>query len=200
MRRTEIIDAYLEGVEVIERIASGVPEEKWDYPTPCTEWTALDLVGHVLCVAEDYNSFLDGIIGARTTPLLLADDLEQHNSARLAELPLCAPWVRLAAFGIKSRQFVRRVRSLWDTVVLYSKGMPWTVGRHAGFCALEWHIHAWDLACSMDMAYRPACLDLLTELWQDSLPHLPLGGDDKWAALLLASGRQPDTALWRDAS
>jgi uncharacterized protein (TIGR03083 family) len=194
----DVLEVYLGGVRAFEYIASRMPDDDWERPTPCTEWTASDLVGHVLCVAEDYNAFLDSVIEGHDQPLRLSDDLALHNAARLAQLRPEPPLVRLAAFGLSARRFAYRVSSVWDEALYHLYGRPWTVGNHAGLCAVEWHIHTWDLACSTGLTYRPVSLAALTAVWRQGLPHLTLPAGDEWAALLFSSGRELDPAIGVD--
>jgi Mycothiol maleylpyruvate isomerase N-terminal domain len=192
MRRA-VLGAFLEGVDAIEHIAARQAED-WTRPTPCPEWTAADLVGHVRCASEDYNAVLDCALGGRTDPVLRSTDLAQHNAARLATLVPAEPLVHVAAFGQDARWFAKRAIGRWHTAIFRACGSDWTVGDYVGFCALEWHVHAWDLACSAGTGYHPRCAQTLADWWRDRLPHLPLGADCGWEALLWASGRAPAAA------
>lgn len=196
----EALAAYFEGVRALEYLASRLPDDDWERSTPCTEWTASDLVGHVLCVADDHNALLDCLIDGHDKPLRLSDDLALHNAARLAQLPLEPPLVRLAAFGLSARRFADRAAGVWEQALfLHADGRPWTVGNHAGLCALEWHIHTWDLAQSVGLEYRPASAATLAAVWRQGVPHLTLPTGDEWAALLLSSGRELDKSAIRVA-
>lgn len=186
-----MLGAFLDGVAATERIASGLTEEGWACPTPCAEWNAADLLRHLRCAAEDYNAVLDGVLGGRTETVLRGADLAEHNAARLAGLAPGAPLVHLASFGLSARMFAERAAGAWQCAMFQLHERRWIVGGYVGMCALEWHVHAWDLARSAGLSYHPHCWRTLAAAWRESLPHLPLGGDYTWAALLRASGREP---------
>lgn len=194
--RPAALGAFLDGVAVIERIAGGLADRDWACPTPCPDWTVADLAGHIRCAAEDYNAVLEGALGSGPGPVLQGADLAEHNAARLAALPPAAPLVHVAVFGLDARRFAERAAHRWDATVFGVRGSAWTVGDYVGFCALEWHLHAWDLASGAGFTYRPRCVRTLAGWWRQRLPHVPLDadcvlGDCSWAALLRASGRAP---------
>jgi uncharacterized protein (TIGR03086 family) len=66
---SEIADRYrrLSG-EFTETVA-GVPDDKWDAPTPCEDWDARQLVQHVV---DSHKTFL-GFIGEEIDPPPVAD-------------------------------------------------------------------------------------------------------------------------------
>jgi hypothetical protein len=192
--RPAVLGAFLDGVSAIELIAVRLAEEDWAGPTPCSEWTAADLAGHVRCAADDYNAVLDGVLCGRIDPVLRGVSLAQHNAARLAALAPAAPLVHVASFGLDARSFAERAAGMFDAAMFRVRGRSWTVGDYVGLCALEWHVHAWDLACSAGIGYRPRCVPTIADWWRKRLPHLPLGAGCEWDALLRASGRAPAAA------
>ncbi|MDH2429190.1 maleylpyruvate isomerase N-terminal domain-containing protein [Sphaerisporangium sp. TRM90804] len=198
--RDDVLGACLSGAEAIETIASRMSDDDWFAPTPCHEWDAADLLDHAFCIAEDYNRFLDCVMDGRTGPLLVHEDLATHNAERMAGLRPAAPLVRLAEFGLAARRFVTRLPEAWERPLFRMEGRQWRVGDYAGFCALEWHVHAWDLFTSAGVTYRPYCRATLATVCGDWLPGLVRVGEDPWDALLQASGRHPDVGVWRQAS
>ena len=56
--------AYHAGVMVIGELAAQFTDAAWASPTPCLEWRAADLAGHLRCVADDYHEYLDDAPGA----------------------------------------------------------------------------------------------------------------------------------------
>lgn len=48
----------------VDKVA-GVPEDRWDAPTPCEGWTVRDLVGHMI---DNHRRFL-GLVGRELDPL-----------------------------------------------------------------------------------------------------------------------------------
>jgi uncharacterized protein (TIGR03083 family) len=197
--RDDVLGACLAGAEAIETIASRMSDDDWGRPTPCEEWVAADLLDHLHCIGEDYNRFLDCILDEHAGPLLTHQDIVAHNAARMAGLQPAAPLVRLAQFGLSARSFVTRLPLAWDRALFPIDDRVWTVGDYAAFCALEWHIHAWDLYSSVGVHYRPDCRGVLGAASGRWLPDLFRAGEDCWDVLLYASGRQPGLGLWREA-
>jgi hypothetical protein len=54
-----VLAAYRDGVTVICELAAQFPDATWLAATPCAEWRATDLAGHLRCVADDYHEYLD---------------------------------------------------------------------------------------------------------------------------------------------
>jgi uncharacterized protein (TIGR03083 family) len=191
--RPAVLSAFLEGVGAIESISAELADQDWARPTPCPQWTASDLIGHVRCAAEDYNAVLDAALDGRSDPVLRGTDLSEHNSIRLAALAPASPLVHVACFGLDARRFAARAARAWRTALFeLGGGYYWSIGDYIGYCALEWHVHAWDLANAAGIRYGPRCVPALACWWREKLPHLPLRADCAWEELLLASGRAPD--------
>ena len=55
-------------IEAIVNITVQFTAADWQRPTPCEEWTALDLAGHVLAVTDMWNDHLDDALAGVTTP------------------------------------------------------------------------------------------------------------------------------------
>ena len=53
------LEAFYDGVTVICELAAQLSEEAWAGPSPCPEWRVADLAGHLRCVADDYQEYLD---------------------------------------------------------------------------------------------------------------------------------------------
>jgi len=47
---TEIADRYRRRAELFESTVAGAPSERWEDQSPCAEWTARDVVGHVVAM------------------------------------------------------------------------------------------------------------------------------------------------------
>jgi uncharacterized protein (TIGR03083 family) len=199
----QALAAYRDGVTVICELAAQFTDELWLAPTPCTEWRAVDLAGHLRCVADDYHEYLDDAPDSRLARLLatgadpgkLGRKLARQNAAELAALPDAAGPEQIAAFAESARLYVRRLRSVWDLPHHRYAGADVTVGSMAGWVCTEWHLHAWDLARGLGKDYRPARPEVLVAGWRAGVRHFPVtpaGSDgDAWHALLLASGRSP---------
>src|SRR6266581_756252 len=141
--RAGVLAAYRDGIMVICELAAQLSDANWLAATPCADWRAVDLAGHLRCVADDYHEYLDDAPASRLARLMstnapesLARKLARQNSAELAALP--------------------------DV----------TVGAMAGAACAEWHLHAWDLARSLGKDYRPADPELVLTAWRAGVPQL----------------------------
>jgi hypothetical protein len=208
--RAGVLAAYRDGVTVICELAAQFTDATWVSATPCSEWRAVDLAGHLRCVADDYHEYLDDAPASRLARLLatdvpadsLARKLARQNAAELAALPDAPGPEHIAAFAESARAYGRRLPSSWDLPHHRYRGTEVTVGAMAGAACAEWHLHAWDLARSLGKDYRPAGPELVLTAWRGGTPQLwptqlrptvtvAPDGDDPWHVLLLASGRDP---------
>jgi Mycothiol maleylpyruvate isomerase N-terminal domain len=207
--RAGILAAYRDGITVICELAAQFTEATWLAATPCAEWRAADLAGHLRCVADDYHEYLDDAPASRLARLMstnasaesLARKLARQNSAELAALPDVPGPEHIMAFAESARSYGRRLPLSWDLPHHSYQGTDATVGAMAGAACAEWHLHAWDLARSLGKDYRPADPELVLTAWREGMPQLwpaPAGADpgtgdtdDPWHFLLIASGRDP---------
>ena len=200
--------AYRDGVTMICELAAQFGPGAWDAPTPCAEWRAADLAGHLRCVADDYHEYLDDAPDSRLARLLatnasaesLGRKLARQNAAELAALPDVSGPEHIAAFAESARSYGRRLPQAWDMPHHRYRGIEVTVGVMAGAACAEWHLHAWDLARSLGKDYRPADPELVLAGWRAGTPQLwpslaarsgSASDDDPWHAMLVASGRDP---------
>jgi hypothetical protein len=213
--RAGVLAAYRDGVTVICELAAQFTEAMWLAATPCSEWRAVDLAGHLRCVADDYHEYLDDAPDSRLARLLstnasaesLARKLARQNAAELAALPDAPGPEHIQAFAESARSYGRRLPQAWDLTHHRYRGTDVTVGAMAGAACAEWHLHAWDLARSSGKDYRPADPELVLAAWRAGTPQSwpsvaagsggarPGGGEpgdnDPWHAMLVASGRDP---------
>jgi hypothetical protein len=201
--------AYRDGVTVICEVAAQFGPGAWQAATPCAEWRAADLAGHLRCVADDYHEYLDDAPGSRLARLMatgahpgtLARKLARQNAAELAALPDRPPPEHIAAFAESARSYARRPGPVWDLPHHRYRDCVVTIGAMAGAACAEWHLHAWDLARALGKDYRPADPEIVLAGWRAGMPQLPAGeggrAGDPWLDLLRASGRSPG---WPGAS
>jgi len=174
--------AYHAGVTVVCQLAAQFTVEAWAAPTPCPEWRAVDLAGHLRCVADDYHEYLDDaplsrlarLMARRPSPESLARKLARQNAAELAALPDGTGFEHIAAFAASARAYAARALAVWDLPHHRYGDTVVTVAGMVGAACTEWHLHAWDLAASLGKDYRPASPELLAAGWQAGMPHLPL--------------------------
>ena len=192
--------AYEAGVHAIVEIAARFTAEAWDAPTPCAEWRAADLAGHLRCVADDYHEYLDDAPVSRLSRLMasgahpnsIAVKIARQNAAELATLPDVPPQEHIAAFAESARLYVARLEPLLALPHHSYRGRLITVAGMACAACVEWHVHAWDLASAIDFDYRPADPEAVLAAWLAGIPHIPVApSKDPWLAVLQASGRRP---------
>jgi uncharacterized protein (TIGR03083 family) len=177
-----VLRAFEDGVAAIGRmaVAFGIPEE-WEARTPCPEWRARDLAGHLRCIADDYHEYLDDapasryarLLGSGPHPQALARKLARQNAAELAALPDAPPDEHLAAFILSARAYARRLPSVWDLPHHQYRDVVVSVAGMAGAATAEWHLHAWDLARALGAEHRPADPEAVLAGWRAGMTHLP---------------------------
>jgi uncharacterized protein (TIGR03083 family) len=200
----QALAAHHDGVTVICELAAQFSVEAWEAPTPCSEWRAADLAGHLHCVADDYHEYLDDAPASRLARLMatgadpgkLGRKLARQNAAELAALPGGHGPEHIAAFAGSARSYALRLPAVWSLPHHRYFGADISVGGMAGWVCAEWHLHAWDLARALGKDYRPAGPEVLLSGWRAAMPYLPVTepgpAGDSWHALLRASGRSPD--------
>jgi uncharacterized protein (TIGR03083 family) len=203
-----VLAAYYDAVIIICELAAQFSDDAWGNPTPCADWRAADLAGHLRCVADDYHEYLDDAPASRLARLLatgahpdtLARKLARQNAAELAALPDASGPAHVAAFAESARAYARRLWPVWDLPHHRYRDTVVTVAGMAGATCAEWHLHAWDLARALGKDYRPAAPEIVLAGWRAGMPQLPVepaagpDGDqgDLWHALLRVTGRSPD--------
>ncbi len=196
----DVLTVYDEGVRAITRVADWYTEDSWAAPTPCSEWRAADLAGHLRCVADDYNEYLDDAPASRLARLLatgahhetISRKLARQNAAELAALPDVHPSAHIAAFAESAGRYQARVGPLLMLPHHSYRGRVITVAGMVAAAVVEWHVHAWDLAQTIGQDYQPANAEAVRACWLDGMPQheVPLSGDP-WHAVLAAAGRVP---------
>ncbi|RAY11098.1 hypothetical protein DPM19_31805 [Actinomadura craniellae] len=201
--RHRVLESYRDGVQAIRALADQVTD--WQVQTPCADWLAVDLAGHLRCVAENYLEYLQDAPDSRLAKLfaheapsaVLIRRQARQNAAELAVLPAEPGPDRIRSFGVSAGAYVDLIPDAWDRTHLVHRGTKYTVGDHAGAAAVEWHLHAWDLARAIGIEHRPADPEVLVAAWHWGVPHLPLAVGEPWSAVLRSSGRSPD---WPEVS
>jgi len=202
-----VLAAYDAGVAAVCRLAGEFDEPAWAAPTPCQEWRAFELAGHLRCVADNYHEYLDEAPASRYARLMatgahrdtLGRKLARQNAAELAALADAPPLEHIAAFAVSARSYAARLLAVWDLPHHQYRDTVVTVGGMAGAACAEWHLHAWDLATALGVSYRPADAAAVLAGWCAGMPHLPVRAAapgvramrhyDSWHAVLAASGR-----------
>jgi hypothetical protein len=199
--RDRVLESYRDGVAAIRSLAAECTD--WNASTPCPEWQAIDLAGHLRCLAENYLEYLQDAPESRLSKLFAQDAASavlirqqaRQNAAEIAVLPPEPGPDRIMSFVVSAGAYADLIPDAWDRTHLIYRGTKYTVGDHAGAACLEWHLHAWDLARSAGRDYRPRDVEMLVAAWRWGVPHLPLSvpdGGDLWESVLRSSGRRPD--------
>jgi hypothetical protein len=168
---------------VVCELAAQFTDETWAALTPCPEWRAVDLAAHLRCVADDFHEYLDDapmsrlarLMASSTSPERLARKLARQNAAELAALPDGTGPEHIAAFAACARAYAQRIVTAWDLPHHRYRDVLVTAGGMLGAACAEWHLHAWDLARTLGLDYRPADPAILAAGWRAGMPHLPLG-------------------------
>lgn len=196
----DVLTIYGEGVRAITRLASSYTDEGWAAPTPCAEWRASDLAGHLRCVADDHNEYLDDAPASRLARLMatgahhetMSRKLARQNAAELAALPDVHPSAHIAAFVQSARRYQARATSLLLLPHHSYRGRLITVAGMVAAAVVEWNVHAWDLARAVGLDHRPGNGEVIRACWLDGIPQHEIAiGGDPWRAVLEAAGRVP---------
>jgi hypothetical protein len=195
--RLRVLESYQDGAAAIRAMAAQCSD--WSAPTPCPDWQAVDLAGHLRCVAENYLEYLQDAPDSRLSKLFAQDAASavlirqqaRQNAAELAVLPAEPGPERIMSFLVSAGVYLDLVPDAWDRTHFIYRGTKYTVGDHVGAACVEWHLHAWDLAHALGEDYRPRDPEVLVAAWHWGVPHLPLASGDPWRAILRSSGRSP---------
>lgn len=128
--------------EEFGRLVHGVPVDRWDAPTPCTDWSVRLLVNHLVSEHLWAPHLLRGEtmdqVGTRYDgDVVGTDPVGAWDAAVAASLP---------AFAAVPSD---------ETVVHLSFGEA-PVGEYAEQMLTDLVVHSWDLARGADLEHRPA--------------------------------------------
>ena len=162
MSQSEVLALYHEGVDAFVGEAAALDDRGWARPA-CGEWSATELARHVLAVIGWYHDWLDRAEAGDASPAFPIADLDARNARDQAEMAAHAALDGPAAterFGVRAERYADRLAHTWDLPYGYPRGTV-TAGLHAGMAAVEWHVHAWDLARSAGRDRVPSRPDRL---------------------------------------
>lgn len=191
---------YLQGIRAIVDLAARFTPANWNAQTPCSQWRAADLAGHLRCIVDDYHEYLDDAPESRLSHLMaggrdassIARKLARQNEAELAVLPEVPPEEHIAAFAESATRYTARLGPLLSLPHHSFAGRLITVAGMGGMACVEWHVHAWDLACALGEPYRPADPEAVLAGWLAGIPHIAVvPDDDPWLSVLKSAGRLP---------
>src|SRR5690606_33921516 len=127
----------LYGLDHVVRLA---PSDAWDSPSPCDEWSARDVIGHVIAVQR----YLEATIGGLDAPMNPMVDPGRHAGDDPA-----AAWAaaRDAMLTALDRPGVLRSR-------ITTHHGDEEVDRFVGSNVVDTTVHTWDLARSLGVDER----------------------------------------------
>jgi uncharacterized protein (TIGR03083 family) len=194
----------LDGVARVGRGAKNLSAEQWNEPA-CGRWSAQDTARHLLSLSRSHHRWLDAGISGDTRIPYTRQFQNTENHAAIEFLADIDGTDAIAEFVRTAGRYANRVADHWDTPIGVPGGVI-TAGQHCALTALEYHLHAWDLAqMNNDTRYEPPrvrqllsaageaqaaqassvdALKILTVAWVRHRYHA-------WRYLLSASGRTP---------
>jgi uncharacterized protein (TIGR03086 family) len=130
-------DIYRSGLDFATSVIDRFPGDAWDRPSPCAEWRALDVLGHLGATTRFGIQLLEGEQPAWQPASPPGDSVEGDPKE----------WWR----GLADR--ARQVMSGVDlTQTVETPGGRRTIGEGLSFPAVDLYLHGWDLARSVGVA------------------------------------------------
>jgi hypothetical protein len=170
-----ILDVHRAGIDAIADITGRFEDHDWQLPTPCDEWTACDLAGHVITVTTMWHEALDDASAGIATPRWRWTDMARHNTEYLAALPDESGPERIGHFVDLASKWCDRVAETdpdlpIPVAVQDVCPLPLTVATFAWLAGGEFHVHAWDFAQTIGADYGSplharSILDARSALW-----------------------------------
>lgn len=190
--------SYLQAISAIVDFGGRFTSATWNAATPCPEWRAADLAGHLRCVVDDFHEYLDEapdsrfarLMGTGAEPATIQRKLARQNAAELAALPEVPPETHIKAFAESALRYTARLGPLLPLPHHSYRDRVISVAGMGGVACVEWHVHAWDLGRVLGEFYRPADPPAVLASWFAGIPHVAVVPDeDPWLSVLKSSGR-----------
>lgn len=149
MTDTRDLEVLTEAHDYLRKVVAAVPETAWGAPTPCTEWTARQVLNHARIDQQGYGL---AITGGRpdSDPFAPADALAADPSAELEEV------LRLVADAYAG------LPADADEVPTPLGPMP--LPQAAAAAAMDAAVHAWDIAVATGQD-APLTEELAEGIW-----------------------------------
>lgn len=120
----------------VSDVASRIPDERWDAPSPCTQWTTLHVLGHLIDGQHQIAALITGQ-GPR-------EPLKDPASAVGGD--------PASAWAATARYMENLLAAVDPAAVVPSHHGDVTVEAVLGTAVIEPLIHVWDLAQGADLA------------------------------------------------
>jgi uncharacterized protein (TIGR03086 family) len=128
----DVLELFRRSLDAFDARVDAVPDDRWDAPTPCTEWNVRDLVNHV--AVEDL--WVPEMLMGRT----IGDVGDALEGDQLGEDP-AAGWKRAHSRALEA---AGREGALERTVHVSYGDLPGAV--YLSHVGSDHVVHAWDLA------------------------------------------------------
>lgn len=208
--RSSVLALHREALDAYARLGAELgpdPASKAWHRTTVADWSATEMMRHLLAVAEWYHEWLDRAEGGDADPPFPAAQLAGRNELEVLDRRDLAGPAALEQFLEQGNDYLRRLAAAasddaaWNRPYGFAYGTT-TTGLHAGAAAAEWHLHLWDLSDGAWQPAEPADLWLAAAAAMTSIQRRPrrmitgvvvhrLAKRDPWRQLLLRSGRTP---------
>ena len=142
-RPDDAVARYLRALERVGDVVDSVPAERWDVPTPCSGWSARQLVGHLV---DGHGQVLAMLVGEG--PRVPVTDAEALGL--LAGPDPAGSWRRAHQAAVAA------LRGAAPGAGVATPLGPRTVEQLLGIVLVEPVVHTWDLTTATG---RPADLD-----------------------------------------
>lgn len=186
-----ILDRQAEALELFGRRVHAIHDDQWEAPTPCSDWSVRDLVGHL--VSE--QAWVPALVRDGATVDAVGDSLD-------GDLLGADPVAAWEAVAEASRTVFAEPGALDRTVHLSFGDMP--AGDYCAQLVTDLTVHAWDLSRAIG-ADEELPGDLLSFAVREVTPHAaeleksglfaapeePPPGADVQTKLLCLVGRRP---------
>jgi uncharacterized protein (TIGR03086 family) len=127
--------AFITGLDFFTEAVDRVPADGWASPSPCTGWSAVDVLGHVGFATEFGTKLLRG------EPVDFAGAPDPPRSAVTGDPS--AWWAGMVAPAKEA------VRNADLATVVDSPMGPRSIGQGLSFPAVDLFVHGWDLSQSV---------------------------------------------------
>ena len=186
-------DVLEQAHDALRTVVRGVPEQGWQLPTPCDQWTVAQVLQHAAGDQLGYASAITGEPGPSYDPFAPSGTLDEDAST-VADRTTQAAATAWASVG----------DDVQDAPTPLPQGaMPAWLG--SGACALDAAVHAWDIAVATGqpspltpavaahlLTVATAIVEPLRAYGVYAAAFEPQPGDDEVAALLRYLGRRPE--------
>ncbi len=156
---TSVSDLLQTASNDFQMVVDTIGADQWDLPTPCPDWSVLELVGHVVAGSEMAAALIGGASRDEAIGLLATDFLGDD--------PIAAVRAALAA-----QQDALAAPDL-ETITCQHPAGDMPADRLLSFRIGDLLVHRWDLARAIG-ADEQLPLDVVQRVWDDIAPMRPI--------------------------